>query len=197
MTETALPLAEDGMFIPAPLRILISQAQLATRIRELAGEINALYQGTDELVIICILKGGFMFASELVRHLTVPCQMEFVRLSSYGHAHKSSGVIKPVDLTLPPLAGKDVLLVEDIVDTGLTLNFFMEYLESVHAPRSARLAVLLDKKEARQQAVEMDFVGFEIDNRFVVGFGLDDQGFYRNLPYIAYVPQSGETQAES
>lgn len=172
--------------LPENLQILIPEETLQARIKALAEEMNAMYQGTDGLILICILKGGFMFTADLAKHLTVPCQIEFVRLSSYGDNQHSSGTVKPVDLTLPNLNDKDVLLVEDIVDTGLTLNFFMEYLESLHTPKSLRLAVLLDKKEARKRPVQTDFVGFEVGNQYVVGYGLDDGGFYRNLPYIAH-----------
>lgn len=173
--------------IPSNLELMISEAEIQKRIREMAEEINTTYRDSEMLVLICVLKGGFMFLSDLSKHLNVPCQIEFVRLSSYGDGHKSSGTVKPVDLTLPRLQDKDVLLVEDIIDTGLTLNFFMEYLESLHTPRSLKLAVFLDKKETRQTHVETDFVGFEIENKYVVGYGLDSQGLYRNLPYVAIV----------
>ncbi len=172
--------------LPANLKTLISEEQLQQRIQELADEINRTYRDTEALYLVCILKGGFMFCSDLAKKLTIPCQVEFIRLSSYGNQQKSSGVVKPVDLTLPNLNGKDVLLIEDIIDTGLTLDFFMEYLASLHTPKSIRLAVLLDKKEARQRHVETHYVGFEVGNQYVVGYGLDDQGLYRNLPYIAY-----------
>ncbi len=183
-----MPTMTQTSSIPDTLQVLISEEQIDTRLQEMADEINVLYKDTEALILVCILKGGFMFASDLAKKLTVPCQIEFVRLSSYGNSQKTSGVVKPVDLTLPPLSGKDVLLVEDIVDTGLTLSFFMEYLESLHTPKSLRLAVLLDKKEARQKPVKTDFVGFEVGNQYVVGYGLDDKGFYRNLPYIGYFP---------
>lgn len=172
--------------LPDNLSVLISQAQLEERIRELAKEINAAYKGVDELILICILKGGFMFTAELAKYLDIPVQIEFVRLSSYGDAQKTTGTVKPVDLTLPRLNDKHVLLCEDIVDTGLTLNFFMDYLQSLHTPASVKLAVLLDKAECRQQLVKTDFVGFEIEDKYVVGFGLDDKGLFRNLPLIAY-----------
>jgi hypoxanthine phosphoribosyltransferase len=179
----------DQPLVSAPLKVLFSEEQIQNRIQELSDEMNEIYKDTEVLVLICILKGGFMFLSDLVKRLNVPCQIEFVRLSSYGSSQKSSGTVKPVDLTLPRLNDRDVLLIEDIVDTGLTLNFFMEYLESLHTPRSLRLAVLLDKKEARQRPVETDFIGFEVGNQYVVGYGLDDQGFHRNLPYIAHYVQ--------
>lgn len=174
--------------LPDTLKVLINEADIQERVKAVADEINQVYADTEMLVIIGILKGGVMFMADLAKYITVPCQLEFVRLSSYD-GQKTSGTVKPVDLTLPQLSGKDVLLVEDIVDTGLTMNFFMEYIQSLHSPNSLKLAVLLDKKEARQRPVTTDFVGFEIDNHYVVGYGLDDNGLYRNLPFIGYYEQ--------
>jgi len=174
--------------LPPGLEVLYAADVLQARIKAMAQEINQTYADTDGLVLICILKGGLMFMAELAKHLVIPCQMEFVTLSSYGNSQQTSGTVRPVDLSLPKLTGKDVLVVEDIIDTGLTLNFFLEYLNGLHTPKSLRLAVMLDKKEARQKQVKTDFVGFEIGNQFVVGFGLDDRGFYRNLPLIGYYP---------
>jgi hypoxanthine phosphoribosyltransferase len=168
----------------AQIDVLLSEAQLQKRIQEMAAEINATYQGVDQIIVVAILKGSFMFLADLIRHIDVPLQIEFVRLSSYGSSTSSSGTVRPVDLTLPNLADEHVLLVEDIVDTGLTLNFFMEYLESLHKTKSLRLAVLLDKPEARTQPVKVDFTGFPVGNQFLVGYGLDCAGLYRNLPYI-------------
>lgn len=164
----------------------ITQEQIQNRVEALGQELNTLYDSVEELIIICILKGGVMFAADLMKQLTVPCQLEFVRLASY-EGQKSTGTVRPVDLSLPSLNHKHVLLVEDIIDTGLTLSFFIDYLKSLHQPASLRLAVLLDKKEARQQHVQVDFVGFEVENKFLVGYGLDENGLYRNLPYIGVV----------
>lgn len=174
--------------LPPGLEVLYSTEVLQQRIAEMAEEINRVYADTDGLVLVCILKGGLMFMAELAKYLTIPCQMEFVTLSSYGNNQTTSGTVRPVDLSLPKLSGKDVLVVEDIIDTGLTLSFFLDYLNGLHTPKSLRLAVLLDKREARQKPVPTDFVGFEIGNQFVVGFGLDDKGYYRNLPLIGYYP---------
>lgn len=157
--------------------------QINARLDEVAQTINSAYANEPEVVIIAILKGSFMFLADLVRRLTFPCHVEFVRLASY-EGTSSTGSVKPVDLSLPSLNGKAVLVVEDIVDTGLTLHFFMKYLTSVHEPKSIRLAVFLDKKMARQYPTEPDFVGFEIENQFVVGYGLDADGLYRNLPHV-------------
>jgi hypoxanthine phosphoribosyltransferase len=166
---------------------LITESQLDSRIQEMAAQINETYKDSERIIVIAILKGAFLFLADLIRHINVPCQIEFVRLSSYGNSTTTSGTVRPVDLTLPNLANEDVLLVEDIVDTGLTLNFFMEYLESLHKTKSLRLAVLLDKPSARTQPVKVDYTGFTVGNEFLVGYGLDCAGYYRNLPYIGVV----------
>ena len=169
----------------ARLECLFSQEVIETRVAAMAAEINMAYAKTDELVVIGVLKGSFIFMADLIRHITVPCQTEFVRLASYGDGQTSSGTVRAVDLSLPDLNGKDVLIVEDIIDTGLTLQFFLDYIRKVHIPNSLSVAVLLDKAEMRQKHVKVQFTGFEISNHFVVGYGLDDAGRYRNLPYIA------------
>jgi hypoxanthine phosphoribosyltransferase len=169
------------------LELYIDKAQLDARIQELAMAINERYAGVEELTILCVLKGGFMFASDLVKYLNVPCQLEFIRLASYGDSMHSSGEVKSVNLTLPNLADKHVLVLEDIIDTGLTLSFLMNYLRNLHHTESLALAVLLDKAECRKpeaQDIICDFVGFQIDNDFVVGYGLDFAGYFRNLPEI-------------
>ncbi len=172
------------------LDTLISTEQLAQRISTLAAEINDTFKDTEQLVVIGVLKGSFIFLADLVRQINVPTQIEFVRLASYGNQTQSSGEIKPVHLTLPNLEGKDVLIVEDIMDSGLTLNFFMDYLKSLHRTNKLKVSVLLDKPNARassEKTVKVDFKGFDIGNEFVVGYGLDYQGYFRNLPYIAVV----------
>ena len=169
------------------LELYIDKAQLNVRIQELAMAINERYAGVEELTILCVLKGSFMFASDLVKYLNVPCQLEFIRLASYGDSMHSSGEVKSVNLTLPNLAGKHVLVLEDIIDTGLTLSFLMNYLRNLHHTESLALAVLLDKAECRKPEAKdiiCDFVGFQIDNDFVVGYGLDFAGYFRNLPEI-------------
>lgn len=185
--NAASPLAT----IPCPperLTVYFDADRLQERIRKMAAEIDALYVNSSRLVVIVVLKGAFLFAADLVRHLKTPCQVEFIRLSSYGNGQNSSGVVRPVDLSLPSLSGEDVLVVEDIIDTGLTLHFLLDYLNSLHRTRSLRLAVLLDKKEARQTPVSVDFTGFEVDDQFLVGYGLDLAGYYRNLPFIGIMP---------
>lgn len=172
------------------LTVHFSAEQIDERVRAMAAQIDSLYQQSPRLVVVVVLRGAFLFAADLVRYLKTPCQIEFIRLSSYGEEQKSSGVVRPVELSLPALSGEDVLVVEDIIDTGLTLRFLLDYLGSLHRTRSLRLAVLLDKKEARQVDVPVDFSGFEIGNEFVVGYGLDFAGYYRNLPFIGVVPSN-------
>jgi len=168
------------------LKVLYSDKQLAKRVQELAVEINNEFKDVDNLVVIGVLCGSMLFFSDLVRHLNMPVQLEFIRLSSYGHKQESSGKIKPVDLTLPSLEGQNVLIVEDIVDTGLTATFLIDYIKFQHKAEKIKFATLLDKKCARVHQVPVDFIGFDIDDKFVVGYGLDYLGYYRNLPYIGY-----------
>jgi hypoxanthine phosphoribosyltransferase len=175
------------VYKPDLLDVHFDEAQIQSRIAEMADAINKTYADSPRLIIVAVLKGSFMFVSDLIRHIKVPCQVEFVKLASYGDGQTSSGNVQPVDLSLPSLSGEDVLIVEDIIDTGLTLHFFMEYLASLHHTRSLRLAVLLDKAEARKKDVPVDFAGFTVDNQFLVGYGLDFAGYYRNLPYIGVV----------
>ncbi len=193
--------APPVQYRPDLLDIHLSESQIQQRIAAMAEEINTIYANSSRLVIVAVLKGSFMFVADLIRHIKVPCQVEFVRLASYGDGTKSSGTVQPVDLSLPSLSGEDVLIVEDIIDTGLTLHFFMDYLRSLHHTRSLRLAVLLDKKEARQKDVQVDFTGFTVGNQFLVGYGLDFAGYYRNLPFIGVVRdqalESGDAAASA
>lgn len=182
------PPAPSVHYKPEQLAVHLSAEQIQQRIEEMSREINTIYQKSERLILIAVLKGSFMFVADLIRHIQVPCQVEFVRLASYGDGQTSSGTVQPVDLSLPSLSGEDVLIVEDIIDTGLTLHFFMDYLQSLHKTRSLRLAVLLDKQEARQKDVVVDFSGFTVGNQFLVGYGLDFAGYYRNLPFIGVVP---------
>ena len=166
------------------LTVRISEEDLNARIREMAAQLNEMYKDSERVIVIGILKGSFLFLADLIRHLDVPCHVECVRLSSYCSQKSSSGTVRPVDLTLPKLEGEDVLIVEDIIDTGLTMKFFVDYLRSLHKTKSLRLVTLLDKPEARVEKVNIDLAGFTVGNEFLVGYGLDYAGYYRNLPYI-------------
>lgn len=167
------------------LQVLIEEDALQARIKELAEQINKDYEG-QEITIISVLKGSVFFATDLVRHLKLPVQLEFIRLSSYGNEMRSSGKVKAIDLTLPNLNGKNVLVLEDIIDTGTTANFLTSYFKLQHGIDEVKFITLLNKECARKHPVKIDYSGFVIDDYFVVGYGLDYGGYYRNLPYVGY-----------
>lgn len=168
------------------IKLLYSKEVLEERIKEIAAEINRHFKD-DEVYVICVLKGSIMFTSDLVKYLTMPVKMEFIRLSSYGSSTTSSGKVRAVDISLPDLNDKNVLIVEDIVDTGLTAKFLLDFIDNNFTTKTTKFCSLLDKKSARKTEIEADYVGFEIDNKFVIGYGLDYDGHFRNLPYIGYV----------
>lgn len=164
---------------------LLSREQIDSIVKDLADRISKDY-GHRELVLICVLKGAFMFLSDLIRHLRIPVQVDFVRLASYGTGIKSSGrveITKDIEISIE---GKDVLVIEDIVDSGRTVRFLKDRL-ALSNPRSVKVCTLLDKKARREVKMEADYVGKEIDNLFVVGYGIDFNEAYRNLPEICYV----------
>lgn len=165
--------------------VLISKEEVEKRIAELGKIISEEYEG-KEIHMICVLKGGVFFMCELAKYITVPVTMDFMSVSSYGDETSSSGVVKIVKDLDEPLEGKDVLVVEDIIDSGRTLSYLMEILEK-RKPNSMRLCTLLDKPDRRVREVRVDHVGFEIPDEFVVGYGLDYKQRYRNLPYIGIV----------
>ncbi|HHN64059.1 MAG TPA: hypoxanthine phosphoribosyltransferase [Nitrospirae bacterium] len=161
---------------------LFSAEEIQKKVQELAEQINSDYRGA-ELVAVGILKGAFMFFSDLVKHIKIPLTIDFIVASSYIKTDTTGEVKIYYDLR-EDITNKDVLLVEDIIDTGITMNFLRERLLS-RAPRSLRICALLDKKERRVVDVPIDYKGFEIPNEYVVGYGLDYDDQYRNLPYIA------------
>jgi hypoxanthine phosphoribosyltransferase len=168
------------------INVLYSENEIQSKIKDLAQEMNAFYKG-EEVYVVCALKGAVMFAVDLVKHLDMPLKMEFIRLSSYNGGTKSSGKVNAVDISLPDLNGKNVLIVEDIVDTGLTAKFLLDFLNTNFHTKSTKFCSLLDKKITRVADVEPDYYGFEVDDKFLVGYGLDYDGYYRNLTYIGYV----------
>ena len=162
--------------------ILVEEDQLRARIAELGDEVSAYYQGRD-LLLIGVLKGAVFFMADLMRHLTVPCEVDFMAISSYGASTDSSGVVrilKDLDINIE---GRNVLIVEDIIDSGLTLSYLVRNLES-REPASLEVCALLTKPARREIDVDVRWVGFEIPNRFVIGYGLDFAERYRNLPYV-------------
>ncbi len=166
---------------------LIDENTLKKRIAEIGEEINRDYAGTDNLLLICILRGGIVFLVDLMRHLTVPHQIDFMAITSYGAgARESDGNVR-VTLDLQTnIRDKDVLLVEDIIDSGHTISHVLELL-STRQPRSLKVCSLLDKAERREVVVPIHYRGFEIPNKFVFGYGLDLDEYYRNLPFIGVV----------
>lgn len=167
------------------IRILIGEEEVEQRIREIGARISRDYSG-KEVHMICVLKGGVFFTCELAKRITVPVSLDFMSVSSYGDDTMSSGIVKIVKDLDQPLEGKDVLIVEDIVDSGRTLSYLIKVLES-RKPNSLRLCTLLDKPERRVKNVEVDYCCFEIPDEFVVGYGLDYAQKYRNLPFIGVV----------
>ena len=167
------------------IEVLVTKEDVEKRISEMADEINRAYAGKS-LHLVCVLKGGAFFMCELAKHLNMPVSLDFMSVSSYGSATKSSGVVKIVKDLDEPIKDKDVLVVEDIVDSGRTLSYLMEMLKD-RGPASLHLCTLLDKLERRVVEVNVDYTGFQIPDKFVVGYGLDYDQHYRNLPYIGGV----------
>src|SRR6478672_2753810 len=163
--------------------ILVPADDLERRVRELAAEISRDYEGKD-LVLIGVLKGAVFFLSDLMRHLEVPCEVDFMAVASYGSATKSSGVVRILKDLDAVIEGRDVLIVEDIVDSGLTLQYLLRNLAG-RSPRSLEVCALLTKPGSRKLDLRLRYVGFEIPERFVVGYGLDHAERYRNLPFVA------------
>ena len=164
------------------LRVLLSEDVIREKVRELGGKITADYKNSN-LMLVTVLKGAVVFLADLMRQIDVPAEIDFMVVSSYGSGVKSSGVVKIVKDLDVPLAGKDILIVEDILDSGLTLSYIKELLES-RGPRSIRIATLLDKPSRRKVDLQADYIGFSVPDEFVIGYGLDYDEKYRNLPYI-------------
>jgi hypoxanthine phosphoribosyltransferase len=163
--------------------ILVPAEDLERRVRELAEEVSSDYEGKD-LVLIGVLKGAVFFLSDLMRNLDVQCEVDFMAVASYGSATKSSGVVRILKDLDAVIEGRDVLIVEDIVDSGLTLQYLLRNLAG-RSPRSLEVCALLIKPERQEVDLQARYVGFEIPNRFAIGYGLDHNERYRNLPYVA------------
>ena len=167
------------------IRVLLTEEEVNKKISEVAAQINKDYEG-KEVHLICILKGGVFFTCELAKRLTIPVSLDFMSVSSYGSDTKSSGVVKIAKDLDESLEGKDVLVVEDIIDSGRTLSYLLEILAK-RGPKSMKLCTLLDKPDRRVREVKVDYTGFVIPDEFIVGYGLDYAQKYRNLPYIGIV----------
>jgi hypoxanthine phosphoribosyltransferase len=167
--------------------ILVQQDDLAHRVRALGEQISEEYEDRD-LLLIGVLKGAVFFLSDLMRHLTVPCEVDFMAVASYGSSTDSSGVVRILKDLDAPIADRDVLIVEDIVDSGLTLSYLLRTLRA-RDPASVEVCALLTKPERRKVDLPIRYVGFEIPNRFAIGYGLDHAERFRNLPYVAVLDE--------
>lgn len=169
------------------IRVLLSEEEVDKRIKEVGEQISKDYEG-QEVHVICVLKGGVFFMCELAKRITVPLSMDFMSVSSYGNEKQSSGIVKIVKDLDEALEGKNVIIVEDIIDSGRTLSYLVEILNKRN-PKSLKICTLLDKPERRVTDVKVDYVGFNIPDEFVVGYGLDYAQKYRNLPFIGVVEE--------
>ena len=167
------------------IKVLLDEQTVQKRIKELAEQINKDYEGKS-VHLVCILKGSVFFTCELAKYITVPVTMDFMSVSSYGNGSVSTGRVKILKDTDEPIEGRDIIVVEDIVDSGNTLSFLLKIMKA-RKPESIKLITLLDKPDRREVPVHVDYTGFEIPDKFVVGYGLDYAQKYRNLPYIGEV----------
>jgi hypoxanthine phosphoribosyltransferase len=177
---------------PAIGEVLVPAGELQTRVEDLAGEISRDYEGRD-LVMIGVLKGAVLFLGDLMRRMTVPCEIDFMAVSSYGSETDSSGVVRILKDLDSSIEGRDVLIVEDIIDSGLTLHYLLRNLNARN-PASLEVCALLTKPDRRRVELPIRYVGFEIPNRFVVGYGLDFAQRYRNLDYVAVLEDTEQPQ---
>lgn len=188
--------------MPAPYEkylkeVLLTEAQLQQRIQELGQTISSIYDGCDNLLLICILKGGVVFMTDLMKYINVPHEIDFMAASSYGKGARASLGNVRIDMDINTnIEGRDVLIVEDIIDSGYTLRFVMDVLEA-RQPASLRLCALLNKSSRREVDIAVDFVGFEIPNKFVFGYGLDLDERFRNLPFVGVVDENALTDDAS
>ena len=175
------------MVLQPQVKILIRRDQIAKAVDRLASEIKRDYQDKQPL-LIGVLKGSFVFMADLIRQLDSPLELDFVRLSSYGPARESSGKVRVIQGVKTPVKGKDVLVIEDIVDTGITISFLLDYLKKKQ-PASLKLCALTDKPSRRKVPIPIDYLGFTVPNEFVVGYGLDCDQRFRNLPDICILEE--------
>ena len=173
-------------------RPMVTQEEMRARIKELGKQIATDYAGKD-LVLVGVLKGAYAFYADLARAIRIPMRVDFLIVASYGGQSKTSGKVKVITELTEDVKGKDVLLVEDIVDSGLTVQYLVKTLAK-HKPKSIKVCTLLSKPDRRTINVQLDYIGFKIPNKYVVGYGLDYQQKYRNLPYLAVLDLEGEQE---
>ncbi len=167
--------------------ILFNEEDLAKKVKELGAKISKDYEGKD-LLVVGVLKGSVLFASDLIKNITIPCEIDFMAVSSYGDSTESSGVVRILKDLDHSIEGKHVLLVEDIVDSGITLSYLLKYLKARRA-ESIEIVSLLNKPERRTADLEVKYIGFEVPNEFIVGYGIDYAEKYRNLPYVGILKE--------
>ena len=167
--------------------ILFDENQLAEKVKELGSRISEDYKGKD-LLVVGVLKGSVLFAADLIKNITIPCEIDFMAVSSYGNSTETSGVVRILKDLDHSIEGKHVLLVEDIVDSGITLSYLLKYLKARRA-ESIEIVSLLNKPERRTADLDVKYIGFEVPNEFIVGYGIDYAEKYRNLPYIAILKE--------
>ena len=164
----------------------LSESEIQQAIAELGKKLNNIYKD-EEVFLVCVLKGASMFMTDLAKRLTMPVQMEFIRLSSYGSSTKSSGNVRTINMSLPNLNDKNVIIVEDIVDAGYTAKFMIDFFSNNYKTKSLKFCSLLNKKSKREVDINPDLYCFDVEDKFIVGYGLDYDEQYRNLPYIGYL----------
>lgn len=173
--------------------VLIDSSTVQSRVAELGAQISADYQGVNSLMLICLLKGGVMFLTDLMRHITVPHEIDFLAVSSYGRGQRQATGKVRIDMDLTgEVTDKHLLIVEDIIDSGYTLRFVMDVLQARH-PASLKLVALLDKPSRRKLPIPVDYTGFQIEDKFVFGYGLDLDERFRNLPFVGVVREDALT----
>ena len=169
------------------LQVLFSAEEIEKRTQDLANLIDEEFPQDEPLYVICVLKGAVLFCCDLIKKMKTPVQLEFIKVSSYGNEFKSTGNVTVIDSKIPNLNDQNVLIVDDICDTGHTAKKLIDTFNNDYHIKKLKFATLMNKKCNRVEDVEPDYYGFEIDNKFLVGYGLDSIGFYRNLPYIGYL----------
>lgn len=167
--------------------ILLSEEELKSKVAELGNKISEDYKG-EELLLLCILKGGIVFMSDLARAISIPVSMDFMAVSSYGSSSTSSGAVRILKDLGQSIEGKNIIIVEDIIDSGLTLSYLVNYLKA-RGPKSVEICTILDKPERREVDVNIKYKGFDVPNEFLVGYGLDFAEKYRNLPYVGILKE--------
>lgn len=168
-------------------RVLLSEEEISGKIRELGSKISEEYKNKD-LMLVGVLKGSVPFMAELMKRITIPCEMDFMAVSSYGNSTESSGVVRILKDLDFEIENKDVLIIEDIIDSGITLKYLIKYLKAKN-PNSVEIACLLNKPERRQVEIDIKYLGYDVPNYFLVGYGLDYAEKYRNLPYVGILKE--------